>query len=252
MSLLVAYRKEWMELIRTYRLLVVAVVLVVFGLTSPLIARLTPELISTLTPGTGVTIQMPPPTVKDAIGQYVKNMSQFGILLALLLSMGSIVQEKDKGTAAMMLVKPMPRGSFLAAKFAALADMFGICLLAAGLACYYYTLLLFEPMNILNWLVLNAMIFLDVLVYVALTIFCSTVTRSQAAAGGFALGMLVILGVAGTIPGLGKYLPGELISWGTRLMLGDRSASWAALGISLALIIVPLVAAWLLFEKQEL
>jgi ABC-2 type transport system permease protein len=251
MNLFVAFRKEWLELIRSYRLMVVAIVLVFFGLTSPLLAKFTPELI-TLIPTGGISIQMPPPTVMDAYGQYIKNMAQFGIILALLLTMGAVAQEKDKGTAAMMLVKPLTRGAFLGAKFLGLAAMFAIALAAAGIACYYYTLLLFEAMNILHWLVLNALIFIYVLVFVALTLFCSTLTRSQAAAGGTALGLMVILGLVGAIPGLGKYLPGELITWGTRLMQGDTTSSWTAFGISIGLIVIPLLAAWLIFRNQEL
>src|SRR4030042_2745633 len=108
MRLFVAFRKEWMELIRSYRLLIVAVVLVFFGLTSPLLAKFTPEIISFIPGGTDISKLIPPPTVWDAVTQYVKNMTQFGIILALLLTMGAVAQEKDKGTAAMMLVKPLP------------------------------------------------------------------------------------------------------------------------------------------------
>jgi ABC-2 type transport system permease protein len=252
MSLFVALRKEWMELIRTYRLLIVAVVLVFFGLASPLLAKFTPEIISLIPEGESISLLIPPPIVWDAVFQYVKNITQFGIILALLLTMGAVAQEKDKGTAAMILVKPMPRSSFLGAKFTAIAAMFAICLIAAGLACYYYTLLLFEALDILRWLVLNTLLFLYLMVYVALTLFCSTLTKSQAAAGGIALGLLVILNLVGAIPNLGKYLPGELISWGTRLMQGNASSSWAALGISLGLIVVSVLAAWLVFRKQEL
>jgi ABC-2 type transport system permease protein len=251
MSLFVAFRKEWMELIRSYRLLVVAIVLVFFGLTSPLLAKFTPELM-TLIPTGGITIQMPPPTVADAFGQYIKNMAQFGIILALLLTMGAIAQEKDKGTAAMMLVKPLPRGAFLGAKFLGLAAIFAVSLAVAGIACYYYTLILFEAMDILHWLVLNVLLFVYTLVFVAITLFCSTVTKSQAAAGGIALGLMVILGLIGAIPGLGKYLPGELITWGTRLMFGDTTISWTAFAVSIGLIVVPLLAAWLIFKRQEL
>jgi ABC-2 type transport system permease protein len=251
MSLFVAFRKEWMELIRSYRLLVVAIVLVFFGLTSPLLAKFTPELM-TLIPTGGITIQMPPPTVADAFGQYIKNMAQFGIILALLLTMGAIAQEKDKGTAAMMLVKPLPRGAFLGAKFLGLAAIFAVSLAVAGIACYYYTLILFEAMDILHWLVLNVLLFVYTLVFVAITLFCSTVTKSQAAAGGIALGLMVILGLIGAIPGLGKYLPGELITWGTRLMFADTTTSWTAFTVSIGLIVVPLLAAWLIFKRQEL
>lgn len=251
MSLFVAFRREWMELIRSYRLLIVAIVLLFFGITSPVLAKFTPELM-TLIPTGGITIQMPAPTVMDAIGQYIKNMAQFGIILALLLTMGAIAQEKDKGTAAMMLVKPLPRGAFLTAKFLGLSAMFAVALAMAGIAAYYYTLVLFEALNILHWLALNALLFVYVLVFVAITLFCSTLTKSQVAAGGVALVLMIIIGLIGSIPGLGKYLPGELITWGTRLMTGDTTTSWTAFGVSMGLILVPLLAAWLIFKGQEL
>ncbi len=251
MTVFIAFRKEWLELIRSYRLLVVAVVLVFFGLSSPFLTKYTPELM-TLIPTGKITISMPPPTVADAIAQYTKNMGQFGLILGLLLSMGAIAQEKDKGTAAMMLVKPMPRGAFLSAKFLGLAAMFAVSLALAAAACYYYTLLLFESMDILHWLVLNLLILVYIMVIVAITLLCSTVTKSQAAAVGIAMGLLVIGWLAGGVLRLGEFLPGELITWGMRLMQGDTSASWIAFGVSLGLIVVPLALAGVVFSNQEL
>lgn len=253
MSFFVAFRKEWQELNRTYRLLIVVIVLVFFALTSPLLTKLTPEINKLIPSDSNISIQINrPPTVEDSIAQYVKNTAQFGILLAILLTMGTVAQEKDKGTAAMILVKPMPRGAFLGGKFAALATLFAITLAAAGIACYYYTLLLFEAMNVYNWLALNVFLFVYILVYVAITLLCSTLTKSQVAAGGIAIGVLIFLGLIGLIPSLGKYLPGELINWGTRLMLGDSTTSWPALVFSIGLIVVPLLAAWMIFKRQEL
>ncbi len=251
MSLLAEFFKEWKYLLRSYRLLIVAIVLLFFGLTSPILAKFTPQLM-TLIPTGGLTIQMPPPTVADAIGQYVKNMGQFGVLLGLLLTMGVVAQEQDRGTAAMMLVKPLPRGTFLLAKFLGLATLFAICLVIAGIAAYYYTYLLFEALNILYWLVLNLMVFTYIMVIVSITLLCSTITRSQGAAAGIAIGALIIGWFAGGILRLGKYMPGELITWGARLVQGDTSPSWIALGVSVGLIVVPLLAAWLIFKRQEL
>jgi ABC-2 type transport system permease protein len=251
MSVFVAFRKEWKELLRTYRLMVVAIVLLFFGLTSPILAKFTPQLM-TMIPTGGITIQMPPPTVMDAITQYVKNMSQFCVLLGLLLAMGAVAQEKEKGTAAMMLVKPMPRSSFLLAKFLSLGVLFAISLAIAGIAAYYYTLLLFEAMNIVHWLVLNLLLLVYVLVIVAVTLFCSTLMKSQVAAGGIALGIFIISSALGSVLRLGEYLPGELITWGTRLMVGDTTPSWISFGSSLGLIAVSMLAAWLVFRNQEL
>ncbi len=253
MRLFTAFRKEWLEVLRTYRFLITAVVLVLFGLTSPLIAKIGPQILSTALPqGAEIAQLIKPATVADAVTQYVKNIGQFEVILGVLLCMGAVAQEKEKGTAALMLVKPLSRGSFLGAKFLGMAAVFGISLIVAGIGAYYYTMLLFETMNILSWLVLNIFLFIYALVIVAITLFCSTVMRSQAAAGGLAIGILVIGWIAGAIRGFGKYLPGEMITWGARLVLSDHTASWIALGTGLGVIVVSLLAAWLVFRRQEL
>jgi ABC-2 type transport system permease protein len=252
MTFLAAIRKELMEQWRTYRFLVLLIVLAFFGMTSPLIAKYTPDIIRLVPGGESLSQVIPVPTVMDAIGQYIKNVSQFGIFMALLLSMGSIVQEKEHGTAAIILAKPLQRRAFLGAKFLALALTFLVSLLVAGIGAYYYTLILFKPTDIGNWLLMNLLIWVYMLVYVALTILFSTISRSQAAAAGLSLGTLILLGLVGTLGVIGKYLPAELINWGANIMTGVGSTSWIALGVSLALILGSLVIAWLVFDSQEL
>lgn len=247
----VALRKELLEQWRSYRLLVVAAVLLAFGLLSPLTAKYTPELIRLLPNGDEIAGLIPPPTMLDAVAQYLKNMSQFIIILALLLTMGAVTQERERGTAAMLLSKPLPRWAFLAAKFVALGLTFAAGLLLAGAGAYYYTWLLFGPLDAGAWLAVNGLLLVYTLVYVALTLLCSVLARSQAAAGGLAFGLLIGLAVLGIIPQIGQYLPGELVNWAARLMSTGASA-WPALGVSLALIAGALAAAWWRFERQEL
>lgn len=248
-----ALRKELIEQWRSYRLLIVAAVLLAFGLMSPLLAKLTPELLKLVPEGGEQIAQLiPPPTAMDAVGQYVKNVSQFGVILALLMAMGAVAQEKDKGTAAMMLVKPMPRGVFLAAKLTALGLNFALSIALAGAACYYYTALLFEPLNIAHWLALNGLMLAFVLVYAALTLFFSTLAGSQVAAGGLAFGAVILLGIAGAVPRLSEYLPSQLITWGVGVMAGSDRTAWPALGASVGLILAALGAARVVFERQEL
>jgi ABC-2 type transport system permease protein len=248
----VALRKELIEQWRSYRLLIAAVILVIFGLLAPLTAKYTPELIKMLPNGEAIASLIPPPTALDAVREYTENISQFGVILALLMTMGVVAQEKDKGTAAVMLVKPLPRGVFLGAKFAAVGLTFAASIALAGAAGWYYTLLLFEALDAGRWLVLNGLMLLFVLVYVALTLFCSTVTKSQVAAAGLAFGLLLGLALPGALPKVGEYLPGQLITWGATLVAGRAEAYWPALWVSLGLIAAALVGAWAIFERQEL
>jgi ABC-2 type transport system permease protein len=190
----------------------------------------------------------PTPTAKDAVAQYLENMSQFGVILALLLAMGSVAQEKERGTAAMMLVKPLPRWAFLGAKFAALLITFAVGLLLAGAGAYYYTYLLFEPLDPARWLALNGLLLLFLMVYASLTLFCSVVMRPPAAAGGLAFAVLIVLAVPGAVSQIGRYLPGHLIALAGGVM-STSDQQWAAVWVSLGLIAASLGVAGLVFRR---
>lgn len=249
---LVMLRKELLAQWRSYRLLVVVVVLLIFGLTSPLVARLTPELLKLLPEGETIAGLVPPPTTADAVAQYVKNVSQFGVILALLMTVGAVAQEKERGTAALTLVKPVPRLAFLGAKFAALGLTFAIGIAVAGLAAYYYTWILFDALDAWRWAALNGLMLLFVLVYVALTLFCSAASRSQVLAGGLAIGWAILLSALGAIPALREHLPGQLLGWAAELAVGGSEAAWSALAVSCGLVVAAFVGAWGIFARQEL
>jgi ABC-2 type transport system permease protein len=248
----VAFRKEWIELWRTYRMLVACVVLAVFGLMSPVLAKYTPEIIKSIPEGETIAKMIPEPTILDAVGQYVKSIGQFGLILGLLLTMGVVAQEKDKGTAAMILVKPLSRASFLAAKFSVLALLFMLAIAVAGAACYYYTSLLFGNLDLLHWASLNGLLLLYVLVYVAITLFFSVAARSQAAAGGLAFGTMLVLEIIGALPRYGDFMPAKLLGWGIGIMGGSADVYWEALAVSTGIVVASFLGAWLLFRKQEL
>jgi ABC-2 type transport system permease protein len=252
MNFTTVFRKELLEQWRTYRMLIVAAVFTVFGLVSPLFAKFTPEMLKAI-PGVPVELlaAIPAPTVADAVAQYVKNMNQFGILLALLVAMGMVVQEKERGTAAFFLTRPVSRETFILAKFAALALIFTASLALAAIGCWYYTLILFEPLAWGPFLALNGLMLAAFLVYMAMAVLASTLARTNGMAVGLAVAALFLLGGLGALPSIGEYFPGRLFSWGTSLMLGGNASAWPAFGISLGIIAGALLAACLVFRRQE-
>jgi len=252
MNFAIVFRKELQEQWRTYRFLIVAAVFAAFGLASPLLAKFTPEMLK-LIPGLPPEIlsAIPAPTLADAISQYVKNMGQFGILLALLVTMGVVVQEKERGTAAFFLTRPVSRETFLLAKFAALSVTFTISLALAALGCWYYSLVLFKALPWGPFLALNGLMLVVFLVYMALALLASTIARSNGMAVGLAFVALILIGGLGAVPTIGEYFPGRLFSWGATLMLGGTGTAWPAFWISLGLIMLALLAACMIFRRQE-
>jgi len=80
--------KELREQFRTNRFIAVAAVFVLFGIIGPLTDRYMKQLIEAIgSQSGGFSIQVPPPSLDGAGSQILKNLSQFGILCALLLGM---------------------------------------------------------------------------------------------------------------------------------------------------------------------
>lgn len=246
--------KELREQWRSYRMLVVAAVLVAMGILGPLTARYMNELMASI-PGTpeGLEAVLPAPTVEFAVAELVDNLAQFGLILALLVPMAAVVGEKSTGTAALTLSKPVSRGAFLLAKLLALLTTFAVGLSLSVAAGYAYTGMLFRWLPIRGFAVLAGMLLLYLLFYASLTLLASTLMRSQLAAAGLAFGLALSLGIVGTIPALGAYLPSALLGWGRAAANGMAlEMPWKALATTLILIPASLLIGQAALRRQEL
>ncbi|HML21768.1 MAG TPA: ABC transporter permease subunit [Aggregatilinea sp.] len=246
----VQLRKELLELWRTRKVLIVVVVLVAFGLMSPLFAKLTPELLKSMGDQQNIQIIITEPTTKDATDQFVKNTTQFGLLLGVLMSFGTIVGERERGQATLIFPHPLPRETFVLAKFAALAILFGLGLLLGALADFLYTVLLFEAPPIGGFVALVAFIYLWLLCLIALSLLASALGRSMTSAGGLAFAFLLVVLVASSLT---RYAPGKITDWGHTLAVGANGpAQWGALIITLALTALAVGGSAYALRKQEI
>ena len=245
-------RKELLEQWRTLRLPLVSVVFVLVGLGSPLLARFTPELLKAVA-GDQLPIQLPPPTAADAVDQLAKNLNQFGALVAILLAMGSVAVEKERGTAALILAKPVGRAAFLVAKLIAIGVTLATGTALAAVGAWFYTLVLFEPLPIAGFAVAAALDWLLLMAWAAITFVGSTMTRSSLAAAGLGIVGLIVIGVLSAIPAIAPWLPTGLGGPARAFALGGPAPDAAAPLIgTLGLIIAAGLLAWLSFRRQEL
>jgi ABC-2 type transport system permease protein len=248
----VLLRKELREQLRSYRLLIFGVVALAFGMLSPLTAKYLPELIKRA--GGPIQVILPPPTAADAVDQMIKNLGgQVGMFGAILLAMGMVAREKERGTAALVLTKPAGRGAFLLAKFGALTLTLGTGLLAGGLAAYGYTALLFEALPLGGYLTCLLLLLLSCMVYAALTLLGSTLVRSSLPAAGLGIAGMIAFALLGALPGLAPFTPGTLQLSARALALGQTPEELALPLVScLVLIALLLGLAWRAFRRQEL
>lgn len=248
-------RKELTEQWRTWKVVVIGAVFILFGLASPLLARFTSEILLSMPGAEQFAELIPVPTTADAIGQYLKNLTQFGFIIAILAGMGAIAGEKDRGTAAMILSKPVPRWAFVGSKFTAQSLVYLLALVLAGMAALFYTNLLFEPpLQTGPFLWGTLLLWLWLLAYVAVTLLGSSIGRSVLIAAGIALLGSVLLLIAGSFPQAAALLPSGLIAWIGQLGLPAPAPvnGWGALAGTVVLILFCVVTAVGVVERQEI
>lgn len=255
MGLRVLLLKELREQLRTNRLLAVAAVFVIFGIISPLTDRYMKQLFDAIgSEGGGMSFVVPPPSLNGAAAQILKNMSQFGIVCALLLAMGSVAWERERGTAGMILTKPASRAAFLAAKLIAISLTLGFAtLLGCGFAYVYVALLYPAPFPIGGYVAMALLLWWMLVGFAAITMLGSALTRSAIAAAGIGLVALLVFGIVAQLPIVGDYVPSSLGKIAADLVLGkDPGFVLGPILFNIALVPALFGLTWLTFRRQEL
>jgi ABC-2 type transport system permease protein len=224
-GLLPLLKKEIKEQFKTYRFLVVMSVFLLFGLTTPLTLKYLPEIIKMA--GEGVEMNFPPPTAIEALLSYAGDISQIGIFVIVLVVMGSIANELQRGTALIVLSKPISRTAFVTAKLLALSMTSLVSLAASSLVCFGYTVWLIGGADVSNFIGLNIMVGLFMVFSISITLLFSSIFRSSLAAGGVALAVIIGQAILTAVPKVGDFMPGQLLGWGNSILTGGDTYWWA-------------------------
>lgn len=254
---LILFRKEMLENIRRRRLLILLLVFLSFAILSPMSAKYMPDLVKMLlstTEAGGLELTMPPPVPADSYLQFLKNLTQMGVLLYMLLFMGTVTEEKRKGSIVLMLTKGVPRSTFLLAKFASSA----VTVLAAyALSCivflYYHWLAFRTAPNANDGVVLAAFAAFLVLM-AAIALLAGTLAQSTAMAAVGAIGGYFLLSTLSILPVVKDYAPSALADRGYLIILDKATPNdllWPLLA-TLLLATALVAAALLSFRRQEL
>lgn len=246
--------KELKELWKTYQFLILCAVLLLFGISSPLLAKLTPELFSQIDLGLGAPLQLPDATFLDAYAQFFKNMTQICLIVLVLVLSGTIPHELKSGTAMLMLSKGLSRHGFVLSKYAASLLCWTAGYALAGAACFGYTQFLFPDQSPRA---LGTALF-ALWLFGAFLLACVAfggILFSQAYAGALLTGgAVVVCYLAGLIPGVKRFAPTFLASCNLELISGARSVPeiLPALLVTAALCIILLAGGILIFRQKQL
>jgi ABC-2 type transport system permease protein len=245
--------KESAEIRRTWRLWVLGGVMLFLAVMSPLAAKATPYLMKFASGGdAGIAITITREvSYVDSYAQWIKNLTQIGMMLVVFASAGLIATERTSGTAALVVTKPVSRSSFAVAKYVAQAALVALATLLGTLVVLVGTQIAFgeAPASRLfaasgAWL---ALALLGVAIAEALSAVLPTIAAAIVALLGWA-----IAGVAAMWQPALDYSPVGLLGAPIALLAGKSAdLTWPLVTTAGAVVIVVAVAA-ALFSTREL
>ncbi len=105
---IVMVQKELLELVRSYKLLWVPLVYLLLGIMQPVSTYFMPVILEqagSLPEGT--VIEIPKPLGSEVLAQTLQQFGTLGVLVLVLVCMGTVSGERNNGTASLILVKPI-------------------------------------------------------------------------------------------------------------------------------------------------
>lgn len=257
MRLLPGYRelleKEIIEAWRTHRIVMLAALYIVLGIASPLIIRYLPELQAVLGPP-NEELGLGELGLPDAIDLLTRNLAQFGSIAALLLAMGSIAGERERGTLGLVLSKAVSRTALLAAKFVAISMVLGLGTVLGVLAMFLYSALLFGPTDPFGWAQVALLLLLAVLVPAAITFLGSVLASSSLGAAAVGIAGLVLLSLGSSLPSANPFFSTGLAEIARAVPLegiGPDLDAPRTIMVSIGIVVASLVLAWLRFRRVD-
>lgn len=252
-SVWVFYRKEMLEMIRSYKLIWIPVVFIILGIMQPLTIYYMPEILKAsgdVPPGLLESFEIPSAAVvmAQALGQY----GTIGMLVLALGSMNALAGERYSGTAEMILVRPISPAAIVFAKWAALLTLLVISLGLGAAGAAYYTEQLIGPLYWNDVIAASGVYGLWLLCVVSATLFFSAFLRPPVAAflglalmAGLSLGNSLLPSWFGWTPSALSGLSAGILTNGESFRVGP----YLSAGI---LIMISIVGASLLTRNNNL
>lgn len=244
-------KKELMESARTYKLLIILSVFIMFGIVNPVTAKLLPDLLASLMDD-GVQIILQDPTPIDAWAQFYKNMATQLILFVIMYS-GIVSNELEKGTLVHLVTKGLSRKTIILSKYTVLILIWTIAYWICFGTTYVYTLYLL-PGHVDNIFIGALFMWLYGVFILSILILSSVVVPNIYGALMMIGGIVMMMMLVNTVPNIVKYNPYVLNSDVMQFITGEIVAAdlYIVSIMTIMLSIFFVFLATLLFRKMRL
>lgn len=246
-------KKELLENLRTYKLLIMLMTFVFLGILSPLTAKLTPEILESFAPE-GIQIIATEPTALDSWGQFFKNISQMGLVIVTILFSSIMANEYSQGTFVNILTKGLARRTIILSKFSVASLIWTISYFISFSFSYVYTLYYWGNEEVANLLPSILSLWLFGVVLLSIIMLGGALFKKSYGSLMFVGGFIVLLFTLNILPKLEQYNPIRLASANMSVLTGEIMPKdlMSAGFISIGLIFLSIMTAIGIFNKKQI
>lgn len=251
----VLFKKEVLESWRNFKWIWMPITFLLLGVMDPITQHYLPDILNTMGELEGAVIQLPIPSAEEVLAMSLENFDMLGILILVLASMGMISGERKSGVAAMILVKPVSHGFFIASKWLSSLVLMWLSYFIGILASWYYTGLLFDFIPFTDFILSFVLYGIWLSVVITITIFYNAFLKTPGIVGFLSLTTVILVNMLSGL--LSKWLawsPALLMSYSSQSLLQDGlpEHTVATIVLSVILIIILLFSSIFIFRKKEL
>ena len=245
-------KKELLESLRTYRLIIMLIVFMLIGILSPLTALLMPRVIGSLDLGEGVEIILPEPTAMDGWEQFFSNVGMMGMLILIIVFSGIMANEFSRGTLVNLLTKGLNRTTVILSKFVAATLVWTAAYLICLIVTMAYITFLWE-LDLQNAILAFVSPWLFGLFLIAMLTFGGVLFASFAGSLALTGGMIITLMLLNVAPNIARYNPISLAGSAVALLNGIQSVEnfIPTIIICAVAIIIFIIASIVVFGKKR-
>jgi ABC-2 type transport system permease protein len=245
-------KKELLENIRNYRLLIMLAIFLIFGLMSPLLAKFTPQLMEALMPDIAESFENP--TALDSWMQFYKNIASLGLSLTIILFSSCLSGEYAKGTLTIMLTKGLSRPAVVLSKFSAAAAILTASYWLSFGVTYGYTAYLWPGDSLPHVFFAAFALWIAGLLYLCILMLGCVLFRQAFTSILFLLVVTVIMGLLEQIEQTSGYSPVILVSKNVDMLSGAVAGSYFVIPLIISVLISAalLIMSIVVFNKKQL
>lgn len=248
-------KKEYLELLRTGKLILLVIIFVLFGIMNPAIAKLTPwmmDLMSEQLAESGMQVNAVEVDALTSWMQFFKNMPM-ALIILLILFCGILTTEYQKGTLINVVTKGMKRWKVFFSKLGVMVIVWTLGFLLSYVITYSYNAYFWDNGVAHNISAAAGCFYLCGLWLISVlglaSVFCNSAGTVMLAVGA----AFIVSYLLGLFPAIKEYTPSYLLqSVGLLTDLNEGADYLWAVAVTVVLIVTGCICSVAAFNKKNL